>query len=303
MNSVNQISNGRTKKFNFNQLHVFLTYPHCDLRPADYLAIMQAKQEVAQYVISSEKHQDGTPHLHALLSFATKFHSTDSRCFDVLGCHPNIQKASSKADRARIKTYIEKDGDFITNIEIQLGKRAALFSELIEEGQITRDFVRRNPEIMHESFTNLKNWMNFLSPPVVVTVQLPKKRHLWITGPANCGKSYYLRAYLQLFNNPREIPTNDDYAHCDQDTDVLWIDEYRGQLTVQALNRLCDGNARLNTKGGATHIAYPLVIVVSNYQMREVYPKISDGIYNTLLARFTMYDPSVKYPPFPSCEL
>lgn len=291
------------RKFNFNQLHCFLTYPQCPLSKEELLEALAAKQEIAQYVIAKETHKTtGGTHLHALISFVQKFHSTSPACFDVGGYHPNIAKASSKADRSRIKAYIEKDGDFITNIEVQLGKRAALFADLLEEGQITREFVRRNPEIMHESYNNLKSWMNFMKPVMVPVRQLPKKRHLWISGLANSGKSYYLRAYLSLFYNPREIPTNDDYAHCDEDTDILFIDEYRGQLTVQALNRLCDGNARLNTKGGATHIGYPLVIVVSNYQIREAYPKISDQIYETLNARFCQYV-APSFPSFPSCEL
>ncbi len=31
----------------------------------------------------------------------------------------------------------------------------------------------------------------------------------------------------------------------------LYIDEFKGQLSVQQLNAICDGNYKVNTKGGS----------------------------------------------------
>ena len=98
---------------------------------------------------------------------------------------------------------------------------------------------------------------------------------------------------------PEEIPDNNDHRNFSDQTDCAYADEYRGQFTVQYLNKLCDGGTQLNTKGSSTRIAYPVVVIVSNYSIREVYPKISDKIYETLTNRFIEYDSSFNLPAFP----
>lgn len=65
---------------------------------------------------------DGSPHLHAYLKFAGPFRSRCSRCFDVAGFHPNIERPRSV--KAVIK-YVQKDSNFLVSpgIEDLLSKK------------------------------------------------------------------------------------------------------------------------------------------------------------------------------------
>ena len=82
------------------------------------------------------------------------------------------------------------------------------------------------------------------------------------------------------------MPTNNDWnGYAGEDN--LYIDEYKGQLTVQELNRICDGGAKVNTKGGTAMLSWtPTVYVLSNFSPRECYGKCDDALLNTLFNRF-----------------
>lgn len=60
-------------------------------------------------------------------------------------------------------------------------------------------------------------------------LDLEKKRHYWISGPPNCGKTTWKNNHLV---RPFEIPKNNDWQGYNGE-DELWIDEFKGQLTIQ----------------------------------------------------------------------
>ena len=49
---------------------------------------------------------------------------------------------------------------------------------------------------------------------------------------------------------------------------ISLYNEFKGQLSIQMLNSLCDGNYKVNTKGGSACIGWDIqVIIYSNYSM------------------------------------
>lgn len=73
------------------------------------------------YYLSREFHEDGDEHRHAFIKYARKFNCKDASHFDLDGpddttYHPNIQAARSPA---KVKRYVIKDGDYISNEEDQ----------------------------------------------------------------------------------------------------------------------------------------------------------------------------------------
>lgn len=79
-----------------------------------------------------------------------------------------------------------------------------------------------------------------------------KKCHLWIHGPANSGKTYFVEQLIEKGIQVYQGPYNNDWFGFDQTVhEVVWFDEYRGQLTIQQLNALCDINTKLNVKGSS----------------------------------------------------
>lgn len=285
--------------FKINAKQFLITWPKCDLSPNEVLSLLQVQYQISKYTISQEKHNDGTPHVHALLVLSSRLHTTNARCFDLGTWHPNIKNLKTKKDVIQADNYVRKDGVFITNIQEVLGKRAALAKSIVEEGRITKKFIIENPEVIFLNYSSINSWLSYFKKPFQKEPPSLKKRHYWVTGPSNSGKTYWLRTYLKFSTNFAQIPPNNDFQDVDEDTDVLYYDEYRGQLTIQALNRLCDGGTQLNKKGGSCRISYPVIIIVSNYTIRDCYPKVEDKIYDTLVNRFIEFDMSINIPPLP----
>jgi len=68
------------------------------------------KGHVKYAIICEEKHEDGEPHLHAMICFAKKVDIRDARYFDIEGCHPKIEAVKHVA---KTRNYVKKDGNFI----------------------------------------------------------------------------------------------------------------------------------------------------------------------------------------------
>lgn len=96
--------------FRFQSRHVFLTYAKCENTPQELLSHLRSLEDFNAYTISTEFHNDGTKHLHALLEFARKLRHSDERRWDYNNRHPNI--VSPRAITAT-REYIKKNGDYI----------------------------------------------------------------------------------------------------------------------------------------------------------------------------------------------
>nr|AGH30079.1 replication-associated protein [Tomato yellow vein streak virus] len=119
------------KRFTVNAKNFFLTYPHCSLTKEETLSQLQALKTPTnkKFIrVTREFHEDGEPHLHVLIQFEGKFKCQNQRFFDLVSptrsahFHPNIQGAKSSSD---VKTYMEKDGDFIDFGNFQIDGRSA----------------------------------------------------------------------------------------------------------------------------------------------------------------------------------
>lgn len=83
----------------------FLTYPHCDAK-AEVFKFLTTQKLVPVYCkVAQEQHQDGSPHLHALIVYGSRRDISSSRSFDFGIFHPNIARTlfNDKADE-----YISK---------------------------------------------------------------------------------------------------------------------------------------------------------------------------------------------------
>nr|AIN35773.1 REP [Bean golden mosaic virus]AIN35823.1 REP [Bean golden mosaic virus]AIN35828.1 REP [Bean golden mosaic virus] len=119
------------KRFKINAKNYFLTYPQCSITKESAIEQLQNLQTPVnkKYIrICREIHENGEPHLHALIQFEGKFQCTNCRVFDLKHpttssvSHANIQSAKSSSD---VKSYIEKDGDYIEWGHFQVDGRSA----------------------------------------------------------------------------------------------------------------------------------------------------------------------------------
>nr|AEW67082.1 AC1 protein [Tomato yellow leaf curl virus] len=109
----------------------FLTYPNCSLSKEEALSQLKNLETPTnkKYIkVCRELHENGEPHLHVLIQFEGKYQCKNQRFFDLVSpnrsahFHPNIQAAKSSTD---VKTYVEKDGDFIDFGVFQIDSRSA----------------------------------------------------------------------------------------------------------------------------------------------------------------------------------
>ncbi|KAK8652865.1 hypothetical protein V6N13_126888 [Hibiscus sabdariffa] len=96
----------------------FLTWPKCSVPKESALEQIKAlalPTTIVYLRVCEEKHQDGSPHLHALVQFQEKYRCTNCRVFDLKhpstsrSFHGNVDTARSASDA---KAYVEKDGVF-----------------------------------------------------------------------------------------------------------------------------------------------------------------------------------------------
>nr|QBO66585.1 replication associated protein [Papaya leaf curl virus] len=128
--SVLQSNMPRINSFCINAKNIFLTYPKCSIPKEQMLELLQNVTCPSDklYRVSQEIHQDGSLHIHVLIQFEGKYKFRNPRLFDVAHpntstqFHPNFQGAKSSSD---VKSYIQKDGDYIDWGQFQIDGRSA----------------------------------------------------------------------------------------------------------------------------------------------------------------------------------
>lgn len=289
----------------------FLTYPRCPLTPQDVLLHLRALKNpwITEFVICTENHVDGYPHVHAFVQHSTKVVFTPHR-WDIDGYHGNYQKARNW--RA-VESYLKKpkaDGtpkvpgvDFLSNIDIDAAraKKAArnrqLMTEcplkLVEQGAIT---VFQVPQLVI-ACKLLKDLQEPVLPRcegfipndfgILMPTRQGKQRHFWLWSAApNTGKTTFLETLSRehpcyLFSQQEKYQDT-----LRETTQFLLFDEYSSPtLTLTHLNTICDGTAKHPRKGtSAVSLVKPTVIICGNKPPEQVYT--SESSWPLIHARF-----------------
>ena len=283
----------------------FLTYPQCTLtkeqaKEALFDRLYNQELKMVEWIFCEEKHKDGNPHLHAFVKLDKKVRCKGDR-FDLeyfdYKKHGEYQPAKSWKAVIRYIVKESKNGpkNYISNFDVEAAlkkqnKKIGIAElerdplELLEEGVITGfqlvNFCRN--QNMYKLLKQKRQGEN-----LELSLDIPKKRHFWFYGPSNSGKTYNLKK--MIMKDPKnwfQIPTNNDWVGYNNEQN-LYIDEYKGQLSIQELNRICDGGSKVNIKGGST-ILHPqcYVYICSNYNIKDCYSKCEDDIRETLYNRF-----------------
>lgn len=126
-------------KFRFNAQNVFLTYSQVPVTwDTDYvIQKLTAIKPMHQYVVGREKHEDGNPHYHVYIKYATKVNTVNERYFDIDEIHPNIQVCKSPI---AVVKYVTKGGDYKTNMSEEE------FAKYVGEKKVTKDDVYREAQ-------------------------------------------------------------------------------------------------------------------------------------------------------------
>lgn len=134
--------------FSFDGSHVFLTYPQCGSlskeRVRDFLLVDLG---VRRFLVASELHSDGQPHIHAYASWEARRRFVGAGCFDVDGHHPNIQKPrSAKAVAEYCGKYDTEALRNFENAELESSSRDSGWRSLLRDCPDAKTFLARVEE-------------------------------------------------------------------------------------------------------------------------------------------------------------
>lgn len=278
----------------------FLTYPQCPCPKEDCLADLRdglkekRNLDVEEYVVAEEKHENGDPHLHAFIKLNKRIRFSKD-LFDIIyegkTYHGHYEVAKSWH---AVEQYCKKEGDYISNLNIKAAQNKQSKKigvkelesdplELLERGVIS-GFQLANFVKNQNVYNLLKNKRKANRD---INLDIEKKRHIWYYGESNSGKTYRLKTMIK--NDPDnwfQIPTNNDWIGYSGEKN-LYLDEFKGQLTIQEINRICDGSAKVNVKGGTLQLASDVVVhICSNFNIKDCYKKTEAVLLESLYNRF-----------------
>lgn len=242
----------------------FLTYPQSDVPTrAHLLEHLKSIDNIIEYVVATEKHQDGNVHYHAYVKYETGVVLADApRKFTVPGCKSgNYQPArSAKA----VMKYCTKEDDYESNFDVSsyLNKKKKLSIETIKTKSAKQALIDGDITI-----ASIRNY-NLARSIIIDPYEHDTVRGFWIYGPPGSGKSHAARvAYPDAYMKPQN----------------KWFDGYEGQKTI-VLEDLdtptlghylkiwtdrwsCSGEV----KGGTTQLCHERFIITSNYSPEELF--------------------------------
>lgn len=302
------------KRFRLSAQHLFLTYPQCPLSKPDALALLMSKaytSPIRHYAIAQETHADGSLHLHAYLGFRDRVFISRKNHLDLDQYHGKYETCKSPWHTCNVY-FVKEDQNVLTNItdeerkhlkgKIQGGKDLKIkIAKKIIEGEELFNLVEEYPHLIfgykrlkddikeyRESLLVFKDLPTFLPNPwgILINTGLRKDRHWWIysTQP-NKGKTTWARQLEATYG--MHIKSGDfTYWNITGREPGLVIDEYNvPSLKYHVLNQMADGLFEYRIfMGGLRRIVNPLIIILSNQNLIDLYPHMN----HLIMARFNI---------------
>lgn len=319
----NPTVSSKTGRFSFRSTSMFLTFPRCATQPQVVLdrALEKWGRNVDFAVVSTEKHQDGSPHLHAVFGFKERISGSNARFVDFLsGSHGNVQYVKSIS---RACKYVAKDGLYVVHGDVpglstpqgtstpqvkplddcvamlkekrpmkevfeKHGKQVLLYGGRLDAFAARVKTYDQPPLLTWQGVTHTE--ISVDDPPSQIVVQWlnenvlqPRKRkqsQLFIVGPPNIGKSYLIET-LRKFCRVYDCPMGENWynQYSDDDFDLVFLEEFRGQKTITWLNQFLDGSPMpLAVKqGGYLKMKNLPVVIASNYTLEECFHNAAEA--------------------------
>lgn len=261
-----------------------LTWPQNQTKKEDALERIQThewKVPLDWAVVAEEQHENGDPHLHAVVKFVQTFRTRTTSIFDFI-CqkHGNYQGCRSLKESVR---YVTKKGayvtynvsveDYLSNKEDKKQKISGEIAEMLMAGKSLEDVYFKNPGfyLMNKRrIEDLQGWAakkrcqqklswtpftpeDFLDLPSStqkimkwlnknLLVERPYgAKDLYIYGKTMLGKTSLTISLAKYFRTYL-LPTDDwNDLYEDSDYDLAIIDEFHGNKQLQFLHAWCQG--------------------------------------------------------------
>ncbi len=244
-------------KFRLQSKYVFLTYPRCQTDKGLALNRLKVRFEerLEWAVVCSERHKDGSPHLHVVCAHIKRFDAKTSSYWDFVGgqhgsYEPVRNLRSALQYVAKEGLYCEYKISVSEYLRLRLGsggsKYAAIASRL-RTGSSIADMNEENCGFVMQNLKKLQDYVGFLERSLFVLEEDKKQRkfqlthtgaepeisivnwlhaniyelrnlgqrQLWIFGPTGIGKTHLKEQLI---------------AHCrvyEPGYDSEWFDDYQ----------------------------------------------------------------------------
>ncbi len=288
------------RKFRFCARSALLTYPRCPLLPEQYRGCTTFDWQLVKLCFAKqERHASGETHLHVYLRFTRKLDISNCRYFDatfetngdppVDRYHPNIRNERGKGSVVRIWEYLCKDGgvqptDLVGTTELYPSSK-----------NFRKEYGDRITWLNYHATANQPRPEYPLPLPDGKELARPtaadKKRHLWIWGPPNSGKTLWLERAVYRYRNYKIADAKYPFDNYTNEELVVWDDM---QPKASILLNLCNYSAyprpvpgetryhRRNIPGGTIVVA----IVCINTDIRTTFAGEHHSVLQALEARF-----------------
>jgi len=273
-------------RFRLNARNLWLTWPQCNTSKEEALeALVKEFPDNKGIVVAHELHEDGSPHLHAVVRLYDKTNYRSAHCLDhITGKHGNYQ--AQHAPYGNLK-YCLKDGDYAhTNnwdpaLELERLKNTSEgklhhTALMIKEGKTIKDVDAVYPEIVFMYPAKIAAYKAFQLGArtwgAIVTI---------IMGPPDAGKSTWARDRLI------DLPG----GYYEHHSDNKWWPEYSGQENVliddyEGQIPRCEFLALIDTTPSATYVEYKQthipfrghnIMITSNFGLSAWYKREVDA--------------------------
>lgn len=290
-------------KFRLNAAKLSLTYPQCSMTKDSMLESLKDKfkDNLKEYLIVQELHEDGNLHLHCYVELKKKIDYGSPLCLDFKGFHGNYQSCKSKENW--IQYLLKADKEYLgsqdwkiwlSNSKSHLQRQKNIDQlELIEKkglAKCVRDGdinIARLP--IFEKALNIMKTLELKDDRLELEDRLEtpwnfnlnfdldlKKCHFWIySKKSNYGKTTFATQLITKYLGQTWNMEEKYQPQITQNTQLIIMDEYskKNCLTIGLLNQIMDGTVYITGKGlNAWKLNQkPLVIIFSNFGPMEIY--------------------------------
>lgn len=286
---------------------LFLTYPECPLTKEIALELLtELLGNLKEYLIASELHANGNQHLHCYIQLEETFRTRNARFADMIYqgqvYHGNYQGCRGEKNVAK---YCAKEDDYISNFDLnERLKRKQNHKKLLGAALISKkislvECIQENPEMIF-GYKKLKQDLQeyfadeldkrgelplFLPNPwgkILSTNISGKRRHFWIfSRKPNVGKTFLFAKPLEKSYRCYIQCGNYQYWGINGQEQLVILDEYNtAGLRYSEINSMADGTYCYRICNiGIKKLADPLIIILSNQSIVDLYPNMFDLLY------------------------
>lgn len=333
----------------------FCTWPHSGIAMDDLQENLVAAfgERLEWLVLGEHTHKDGEAHHHAVLRFRSSTNTSFARLDEAAGKHGNYKTTRSLIDSIN---YVKKDGKFsvyppdaalptISKVS-KKRKEADQVAEDIMAGRTIREIAAEHPAYFMVNKRKVQEFHAFMH--AVIPPELPwgkvsgttlqdatladwlngnikdgskeRRTHLYIVSPHHWGKSHMvnlLRKHLKVYNIAVDNGFFDLYE--DDRYDLMFFDEFAGQLPINVLNMFLDPyptTIRIKGAQGTKSDNLP-AIFCSNVPPQDLYKESDQARKDAFISRFIVLEmdhpyfcieiagpaPEIEAPALPAPEL